>query len=102
MMEARPGGEQAGAGLLTGTAILGERGETRAPDLNRGTLWVAASPSPLLCAVPCVGLVSLIFFFMGCGSTRMSNFLQSPRSIHQGVDFMCQTGPDTGLRCIAI
>ena len=25
VMEVRPGGEQAGAGLLTGTAILGER-----------------------------------------------------------------------------
>lgn len=53
-------------GLLMGTAILGERLEPRPLDLNHRSPWVAASPFPLLRAVPCVGLVALIFFFMGC------------------------------------
>lgn len=53
--------KRAGVGLLMCTAILGERREPRAPDLNCLSLWVAASPSPSLWAVPCVGLVALIF-----------------------------------------
>lgn len=64
--------------VALGYGHLGRTLRTRALDLNHSSLWVAASPSPSLCAVPCVGLVALIFFFMGCGSTRINTFLQSP------------------------
>lgn len=53
--------KRAGVELLVCTAILVEHREPRAPDLNCPSLWVAASPSPSLWAVPCVGLVALIF-----------------------------------------
>lgn len=61
-MEVGSGGGQAGAGLLLGSAILGERQEPRSLDPNHPSLWVAASPSPSLGAVPYIDLVALIFF----------------------------------------
>lgn len=61
--------------VALGNGHLGRTLGTRALDLNHWSLWVAASPSPSLCAGPRVGLN---FFFMGCGSTRINTFLQSP------------------------
>lgn len=61
VMQVGHGGGRSGAGLLMGTAILGECWEPQALDLNHWSLWVAASPSPSRCAVSYVGLVALIF-----------------------------------------
>lgn len=47
--------------VALGYSHLGRTLRTRALDLNHPSLWVAASPSPSLCAVPCVDLVALIF-----------------------------------------
>lgn len=61
MREVGHGGRQSGAGLLMCGAILRECCEPRTLDLNNPSLWVAASLSLSLCAVPHVGLVALIF-----------------------------------------